>query len=129
MVVAILETCFQPHSGQNAIYGKLTGSRTQNPPSTFYFGDFGEDVHACYEACLNEPSCMAYTLHLNGISADWRGQCYGRGNEWGENYHVPQTHVTSGYITQCKGITHIRSVSKCCSARKSLLFHYLSEKQ
>jgi hypothetical protein len=53
----------------------LVGVGTHLRPYTFYFGDFGSNVDRCEHACLMEPLCHSYTLHLrsvgHGVSGPW----------------------------------------------------------
>lgn len=51
---------------------------------TFFFGDHGDDVDACADDCLQEPSCAAFTLYKTTYyQTEFAGQCYGRTNATG----------------------------------------------
>ena len=73
----------------------------ENRPRTFNFGNFGNDVVACHDACAAEPECLAYSLHtMNFKQSKWRGWCFGRGPGAQEKL-VSQNEVISGIRIHC----------------------------
>ena len=75
--------------------------QSENRPTTFWFGNYGDDTDGCANACRSETSCVGF-VHVRDVSAGgvWRGHCYGVG-ETGHRSFVYYDHINSGLLGDC----------------------------
>ena len=63
---AAVKKCWKTHTDTTVIFGRFpSGPRTEDPPRTFYLGNFGNDINECADACAKRPHCSQWTLHLS----------------------------------------------------------------
>nr|XP_039272221.1 MAM and LDL-receptor class A domain-containing protein 2-like [Styela clava] len=93
------DICWDTSESTNMVWGLIPGPRQQNPPDTFYFGEYGDDYYRCAEACSKTEGCVAWTLHMTEFHSSYAGQCYGRSDF--SDTKVDETYVTSGTLKDC----------------------------
>lgn len=54
--------CYKRSKDIDFVFGKVE-AKQEDRPSTFYFGQKGDDIDSCEAACKNERDCSAYTLY------------------------------------------------------------------
>ena len=98
-----ITVCFKRVPKSSAIFGLPPNTpQLDARPHVFYFGNFGNNIDRCEQACRAESQCAAFTLFSTAADdslAAWRGLCYGR--SFHDGVQVYQEDVMSGYVSSC----------------------------